>query len=137
MGPLMDIPETRRMLAIVATYDHRQVTEPLVDAWQHALVRQSVEAVFDAIHEHYDRCADAPRVPLNPAEVLHHTSRAGEARAALERKQRDRERNERTFATLGDHRTEAERATALEAMHAGRAELERTLAARRPEQAAS
>ena len=127
----MDIPETRLMLEQVRHYDHRQIIDPMVTDWQHALIRIPVEAAFDAIHDHFERCNSAHSVLLTAGEVLHHTRQNRDRKELEERKQRDLERNEAVFGSLHDHRNATEYELSLEAMHAGRAHLERILELRK------
>lgn len=119
------------MLEQVRTFDHREITEPMVIDWQRALMRLQVGAVFDAIHDHFERCNSALTVALTAGEVLHHAIQARDRRETEERRQRDLERNEQTFGSLHDHRTEPERAASLTAMRAGRAHLNAVLEQRR------
>lgn len=120
----MNLDETRAMLTIVAHYDHRVVDEGLVQHWQHALLRHTVEAVHDAIDEHYERCGDALRVTLLPSEVLVHIQRARDQHDRDEARQRAADRNEALFGSLEDPRRDWERQAATEAARQGRAQLD-------------
>lgn len=132
----MTLDETRTLLEKARQHDGRIIiTDAAITNWQQALIHHNFEHTFDAVFDHFDQCG--PRIQLNPAEVLHHLQKAREARDAEARKQRDLERNESVFGAYHDHRQPWEIDAAREAAHAGRVELERTLAARRPEQAAS
>lgn len=132
----MNLDETRAMLTIVAHYDHRTVTDDLVRHWQVALLRHPIEAVHDAIDDHFERCGEALRVTLNPTEVLVHIQRARELRERDEARQRQAERNESVFGSLTDHRRDWERLAATEAARVGRAELDQILQQRRKKQPA-
>lgn len=127
----MDIPDTRVILGIIATYDHRVVTDQAVTDWQRALTRIPIEAAFDAIDQHYDRCTNAAAIPLTPPEILRHVQAARDQQAIEDRRQRDREANERLFGSLEDHRTPAQREASLTAMRAARAHVNAVLDQRR------
>lgn len=124
----MDINDTTRILREVSSYEHRPVDDALINQWQHALTRQKFEHVFDAVHDHFESCAEARKIPLTPAEVLGHINEARVAREAAEKRARDLERNESVFGELADHRTDTEREASLAAMRAGRAHLDAVLA---------
>lgn len=133
----MDIPETRLMLEQVRTFDHRDITDRMINDWQHALLRLTVEAVFDAIHDHYERCDSAHTVALTAGEVVYHARLNRDRHDAEERRRRDLERNEQTFGQFHDHRTEDERRAALNAARAGRAHIDHIIKQRRQRQDAN
>lgn len=128
----MDLNDTRLMLEQIRTFDHRVIDDQAITEWQRALTRLPVEEVFDAIHDHYEKCNNAAAVALTPAEILRHRNETRAHQTAEERRRLDRERNETIFGELKDHRTPAQFEASLAAMRAGRAHLNQILAARKP-----
>lgn len=128
----MKLDETEILLSKAHEQDGRlAVTPQLIQDWQRSLTHHPFEACYDAVFDHFEQCG--PRVPLVPAEVLHHIRKAREAADEVARRDRDRERNENTFGSLTDRRTPQEIEASMTAMRAGRAELDAILARRRAE----
>lgn len=125
------IEETRLVLNQAAYYDHRTIDPKMLDQWHHALMRQSIEHAFDAVHTHFERCDDAHANTLTAGHVLEHANRAREQREHAERKQRDQQRNEAIFGQFHDHRTPDEQLAAHNAAKAGRAHIDAILEQRK------